>query len=135
METLPEPSGDAPPADPPADAAPAVVTERQLPEPTSDAPSEAQPLQEPVLAGGGQAEPAGEPPAGEEGAAQRLRLLYDKVNQLDVSSLAQEWGVSEILLQDILNSLARPGSRSARRSASSRVPPWDREARKISKRV
>ena len=40
---------------------------------------------------------------------QRLRVLHDKVHQLDVHALASEWVVSEILLQDILNSLARPG--------------------------
>ena len=40
---------------------------------------------------------------------QRLRVLHEKVHQLDVGALADEWSVSDILLQDILNSLARPG--------------------------
>jgi uncharacterized protein len=47
--------------------------------------------------------------APDERAVLRLRVLSDKVRQLDVPALAREWSVSEILLQDILNSLARPG--------------------------
>lgn len=44
-----------------------------------------------------------------QGAEHRLRVLSEKVRQLDVKKLAQEWSVSEIVLWDIIDSLARPG--------------------------
>ncbi len=47
------------------------------------------------------------PPSG-EAAAERRRMLCEKVQQLDVAALAERWSVNEILLQDILHSLA-PG--------------------------
>jgi uncharacterized protein len=44
-----------------------------------------------------------------QAAASRLQRLAEKVRQLDPGALADEWSVSDIILRDIMESLARPG--------------------------
>ncbi|MGM0486880.1 MAG: Tex-like N-terminal domain-containing protein [Planctomycetota bacterium] len=40
---------------------------------------------------------------------ERLQALSEKVRQLDVKALSKAWGVSEVVLRDIMDALARPG--------------------------
>ncbi len=42
-------------------------------------------------------------------AGSRLRQLYERIHQLDVAELINQWGVNEIVLRDVISSLARPG--------------------------
>lgn len=76
---------------------------------------------EPVAAETEAAEPVASEPAGESafaaaasvarggGEPEPVRLVQERVRGLDVQALASEMSVSELLLRDILNSLARPG--------------------------
>jgi len=95
-----------------AEAAEPVAAETEAAEPVA-AEAEAA---EPVAAEAEAAEPVGERAfaaaasvARGGGEPEPVRSVQERVRGLDVQALASEMSVSELLLRDILNSLARPG--------------------------
>jgi len=90
------------PAAPAETTAAAETTESTAPATEAAAPPPAEAPKEPETA-------AAPPASNEPPAAPRVNPIAEKAAKADVAKLAQELGVGERLLKDILNSLTRPG--------------------------
>jgi len=106
-EEAPVTSEAAAPRDAPSDAVAALpaAAEPAAPDASAEPTAEPQPA-EPAAAAAPQATPEVRPT---QSASEPVRLVQERVRRLDPHGLAGELGVSDLLLRDILSSLARPG--------------------------